>query len=95
MVRQRHRKNALVTDGIGKEIALRLAQAGHRVLALGRDTAKGERAAQEIRRRSKIQKKEKEDGKVLELFEDVHAVHSAASDVNLRDDRGALYFASR
>ena len=52
----RQHKNALVTggtDGIGKQVALRLAQAGHRVLVVGRDPVKGERAAQEIRSRSR------------------------------------------
>jgi len=44
-------KNALVTggtDGIGREVALGLARAGHRVVVIGRDTQKGARAAEEI-----------------------------------------------
>jgi NAD(P)-dependent dehydrogenase (short-subunit alcohol dehydrogenase family) len=41
-------ENALVTggtDGIGKEVALGLARAGHRVVVIGRDPQKGVRAA--------------------------------------------------
>lgn len=44
-------KNAVVTggtDGIGKEIARGLANAGCRVLLVGRDTRKGGRAAREL-----------------------------------------------
>ena len=44
-------KNAVVTggtDGIGKEIARGLAGAGHRLILIGRDAAKGTRAAQEL-----------------------------------------------
>jgi NAD(P)-dependent dehydrogenase (short-subunit alcohol dehydrogenase family) len=45
-------RTALVTggtDGIGKVAALALARAGHRVIIVGRDEAKGARAAREIR----------------------------------------------
>src|SRR5690349_22729671 len=45
-------KTALVTggtDGIGKEVARGLAIAGHRVILVGRDREKGERAASEIK----------------------------------------------
>jgi NAD(P)-dependent dehydrogenase (short-subunit alcohol dehydrogenase family) len=45
-------RTALVTggtDGIGKAAALALARAGHRVIIVGRDEAKGARAAREIR----------------------------------------------
>lgn len=44
-------KTALVTggtDGIGKEVAVGLARAGHRVIVVGRDTEKGARAVEEI-----------------------------------------------
>ncbi len=37
------------TDGIGREVAWGLARAGHRVLIVGRDAQKGDRAAQKIR----------------------------------------------
>jgi NAD(P)-dependent dehydrogenase (short-subunit alcohol dehydrogenase family) len=40
------------TDGIGKATALGLAQRGYAVILHGRDRIKGERAAEEIRRRS-------------------------------------------
>lgn len=46
-------RSALVTggtDGIGKEVALGIAHAGHRVLLVGRNTQKGSRAVEEIRR---------------------------------------------
>jgi len=46
------RKTALVTggtDGIGKEVARGLAIAGHRVIVIGRDRQKGERATSEIK----------------------------------------------
>ena len=45
------RRNIVVTggtDGIGKEIARRLARAGHRLILVGRDCDKGARAMQEI-----------------------------------------------
>jgi NAD(P)-dependent dehydrogenase (short-subunit alcohol dehydrogenase family) len=45
-------KTALVTggtDGIGKELARGLAIAGHRVILVGRDREKGEKAANEIK----------------------------------------------
>src|SRR5229473_1793272 len=48
-------KHALITggtDGIGKEIARGLADRGMRVLIVGRDLAKGNRAALELRRSS-------------------------------------------
>ena len=44
-------KNAVITggtDGIGKEIALGFARAGHRLVLVGRDAEKGARAAQEL-----------------------------------------------
>jgi NAD(P)-dependent dehydrogenase (short-subunit alcohol dehydrogenase family) len=46
-----HPPNAVITggtDGIGKEIALGLARAGHRLILVGRDAQKGAAAAQEI-----------------------------------------------
>jgi len=49
-------RTALVTggtDGIGKEIALRLAQHGARLIIVGRDTEKGVRAKQAIRSSSR------------------------------------------
>jgi retinol dehydrogenase 12 len=39
------------TSGIGKETALRLAMLGATVISVARDTARGEQAAEEIRRR--------------------------------------------
>lgn len=50
---RRHAKRALVTggtDGIGKEVALGLARAGHQVVIVGRDVMKGLAAMQEIRK---------------------------------------------
>lgn len=40
------------TDGIGKEVARGLAQAGHQVIIVGRDVDKGHQAEREIRRTS-------------------------------------------
>src|SRR5260221_13310452 len=45
-------KYALVTggtDGVGKEIVLGLARAGHSVIIVGRDVAKGARVERELR----------------------------------------------
>src|SRR5882724_6078390 len=55
MIREDDLRNALVTggtDGIGKEIARGLARSGCRVVIVGRNHEKGERAAAELRRTS-------------------------------------------